>query len=72
MTLSIIATANHWWIDAVAAAFLVLGAVAVWRVLHAWMGDRRWSWARMRFQPEAGIAQLESHANEHRCEHAGP
>ncbi len=63
MTLAIIATANHWWIDAAAAALLILAAVAVWRVVRAWVGDRRWSWTRMRFQADRGIAQLEAHAN---------
>jgi hypothetical protein len=63
MTLSIIATANHWWIDAAAAAVIILGAVAVWRIVHAWMGDRRWSWTKMRFQAADGIERLEAMAN---------
>lgn len=64
MTLSIIATANHWWIDAAAAALLVLIGIALWRVLAAWVGDRRWSWAAMRFQADDGIRRLEHLANE--------
>ncbi len=64
MTLSIIATANHWWIDAAAAAFLVITGIALWRVLSAWVGDRRWSWAAMRFQAHDGIRRLEDLANE--------
>jgi hypothetical protein len=63
MTLSIIATANHWWIDAVAAAMLVVGGIAAYRVITAWLGDRRWSWAQMRFQTADGLEQLEAHAN---------
>ena len=64
MTLSIIATANHWWIDAAAAAVLVLAAIAGWRVLKVWAGDRRWSWTRMRFQAADGVDQLETLAND--------
>jgi hypothetical protein len=64
MTLSIIATANHWWIDAAAAAALVLIAIGAWRLLRVWAGDRRWSWTRMRFEAAAGIERLESFANE--------
>jgi hypothetical protein len=64
MTLSIIATANHWWIDAAAAGLLVLAGIASWRVLRAWLGDRRWSWTKMRFQAADGIERLESMANE--------
>ena len=64
MTLSIIATANHWWIDAAAAAFLVVLGIAAWRVLTAWIGDRRWSWTAMRFQAGDGIKKLEDLANE--------
>lgn len=64
MTLSIIATANHWWIDAAAAALLVVTGIAVWRVLTAWVGDRRWSWTSMRFQAGDGIKKLEDLANE--------
>jgi hypothetical protein len=63
MTLSIIATANHWWIDAAAAAILILGAIAGWRVIRAWAGDRHWSWTKMRFQAADGIERLESMAN---------
>ncbi len=64
MTLAIIATANHWWIDAAAAAFLVVTGIAAWRVLTAWIGDRHWSWTAMRFQAGDGIKKLEDLANE--------
>ena len=64
MALSIIATANHWWIDAAAAALLIIAGIVVWRSITAWIGDRHWSWTRMRFQTEAGIEQLETLANE--------
>ena len=64
MTLSIIATANHWWIDAAAAAVLVLIAIGSWRLLRVWAGDRHWSWTRMRFEAAEGIDRLESFANE--------
>lgn len=70
MTLSIIATANHWWIDAAAAAFLVIAGIALWRVLTAWVGDRQWSWTSMRFQAGDGIRKLEDLANEPRSESA--
>jgi hypothetical protein len=64
MTLSIIATANHWWIDAAAAALIVLGAVAVWRLAQAWSGGRRFIWSRLRFESDVGIEQIESFASE--------
>jgi hypothetical protein len=64
MTLAIIATANHWWIDAAAAGLIVLLAVATWRVLQAWAGDRQWSWTAMRFRSHEGIQRLETLANE--------
>ncbi len=64
MTLAIIGTANHWWMDAAAAALLIVGAIAVWRGVSAWIGDRRWSWTKFRFETSAGIAQLEAFANE--------
>lgn len=64
MTLSIIATANHWWIDAAAAALLVVAGIAMYRGLTAWVGDRTWSWTAMRFQTADGIDRLESFANE--------
>jgi len=51
MTLAIIATGNHWWIDAAAAAFLVLAGIGGWRVAARWVGDREWSWSRLRFGP---------------------
>jgi hypothetical protein len=63
MVLSILATANHWWIDAAAAGVLVIVAIGVWRFAARWIGDRHWSWTRLRFQTAAGIERLESHAN---------
>lgn len=63
MTLAIIATANHWWIDAAAAALLIVGAIGAYRVTRAWIGDRQWSWTQFRFQTASGIEQLEEHAN---------
>jgi len=63
MALAIIATANHWWIDAAAAGVIILGAIAAWRVLKAWVGDRHWSWTRLRFETDAAIARLERYAN---------
>ena len=62
MTLSIIATANHWWIDAAAAALIVLAAVGVWRLAQAWVGDRRFSWRRMHFESTATIDDVPSTA----------
>jgi hypothetical protein len=64
MTLSIIGTANHWWIDAAAAGLIIVAAIAVWRAVTAWAGDRHWSWTKLRFETGAGIAQLEAYANE--------
>ena len=66
MTLSIIGTANHWWIDAAAAGLLVLGAISAWRVINRLLPERRWLWNQVRFQTEseAGIEQMESHAND--------
>ncbi len=63
-TLSIIATANHWWIDAAASAVLVLLAIGVWRLIQVWAGGRNFVWSQMRFESSAGIEQLESFANE--------
>ena len=61
MVLSIIATGNHWWIDAAAAAAIIIGAVVmISRVVTLWAGDRRWSWTAMRFQTDDGVAQLEA------------
>lgn len=71
MTLSIIATANHWWIDAAMAAFLVVIGIGIWRLLMVWVGDRRWSWTAMRFQAGDGIKKLEDLANEP-CSSAEP
>ena len=67
MAMSIIATGNHWWIDAAAAAVIIIGSVALYRMLKLWAGDRRWSWTKMRFQTDEGLAQLEEHANS-RCD----
>ena len=63
MTLAIIATANHWWIDAAVAGILIMAAIGVYRVVRAWVGDRRWSWTKFRFQTAAGLDELEAHAN---------
>jgi hypothetical protein len=63
MTLSIIATANHWWIDAAAAALIIIVGIVLGGVARAWIGDRHWSWTRFRFQTVDGIAQLEHLAN---------
>lgn len=64
MTLSIIATANHWWIDAAAAAILVLLGIVLYRGLRAWVGDRAWSWSAMRFRTDQDVRHLEELANE--------
>jgi hypothetical protein len=64
MTLSIIGTANHWWIDAAAAGLIIVAAIAVSRAVRAWAGDRHWSWTKLRFETNAAIAQLEAYANE--------
>ena len=64
MTLSIIATANHWWIDAAAAGVLVVAGIASYRAIRASIGDRTWSWTAMRFQADEGIRRLEDLANE--------
>ena len=50
MTLAIIATANHWWIDAAAAGFLIVAAVAVWRLACARVGAGRSSRGRPEFE----------------------
>ena len=63
MVLSIIATGNHWWIDAAAAAAIILGVVMISRMITLWAGDRRWSWTAMRFQTSEGVAKLEALAN---------
>lgn len=63
MTLAIIATANHWWIDAAAAALIIIGALMGWQVLTRWVGDRTWSWRAMRFQTREGVERLEQFAN---------
>jgi PAP2 superfamily len=63
MAMSIIATGNHWWIDAAAAAVIIIGSVAGYRMLKLWAGDRRWSWTAMRFKTDDGLAQLEELAN---------
>lgn len=64
MTLSIIATANHWWIDAAAAGLLVVLGIALYRGLRAWVGDRTWSWTAMRFHADDSIRRLEQMAND--------
>ncbi|HEY5663795.1 MAG TPA: phosphatase PAP2 family protein [Ilumatobacter sp.] len=64
MTLSIIATANHWWIDAAAAAVIVLLGIGLWRLVQRWARGRRWSWTKWRFEAASGIKRLESFANE--------
>ena len=63
MAMSIIATGNHWWIDAAAAAVIIVGAVALYRVIELWAGDRHWSWTAMRFKTDEGLVQLEELAN---------
>jgi hypothetical protein len=63
MTLAIIATGNHWWIDAAAAALIIISATMVWRMVAQWGGDRTWSWTAMRFQSHDDIARLEEFAN---------
>jgi hypothetical protein len=63
MVLSIIATGNHWWIDAAAAAVIIVGVVMVSRIITLWAGDRHWSWTAMRFQTREGVAKLEALAN---------
>jgi hypothetical protein len=63
MAMSIIATGNHWWIDAAAAAVIIVGAVALYRMVKLWAGDRRWSWTAMRFKTDEGLARLEELAN---------
>lgn len=64
MALAIIGTANHWWMDAAAAGLIIVGTIAVGRAAKAWIGDRRWSWTKLRFETSAGIAKLEAFANE--------
>jgi len=41
MALSIIGTANHWWIDAAAAAMIIVGSIAIWRVGSVALARRR-------------------------------
>ena len=60
MVLAIIATANHWWIDAAAAGAIIGGAVMGWRFVARWGGDRTWSWSALRFQRPDDIARLEA------------
>jgi hypothetical protein len=64
MVLAIIATANHWWIDAAAGAVLVMIGLGLWRMMAGYIGDRHWSWTAMRFQAADGIQRLEVLANE--------
>lgn len=63
MALSIVATANHWWMDAAASAVMIVAFIIVWRLMMTWVGDRHWSWRKLRFETEAGLAELESFAN---------
>lgn len=67
MTLAIIATANHWWIDAAAAALIIVFGILVGNVARAWIGDRHWSWTKMRFQTADGLERLEALANSSRA-----
>jgi hypothetical protein len=60
MTLAIIATANHWWIDAAAAAGIIVVSIMAWRFLVGWVGDREWSWSNLRFQQAEQIERIES------------
>jgi hypothetical protein len=66
--LAIIATANHWWIDAAAAAVLIIAAIGMYRLASVWIGDRHWSWTKFRFQAADGIEKLEAHANEQQAD----
>jgi len=59
MTLSIIATANHWWIDAAAAALIVLAAVGMMRLVQKRAGGRLSLWSRTRIESTVGIGQPE-------------
>lgn len=59
MTLAIIATANHWWIDAAAAGALIVAAIALWRLVSRWIGDREWSWSEMRFRAVERVHRVE-------------
>ena len=68
MTLAIIATANHWWIDAAAAAGLIGAGIVLWRALSRWVGDRTWSWTRLRLQAAEGIDRLQVVANTGRTD----
>ena len=68
MLLAIIATANHWWIDAAAAAILIVAAMGVSRALNHWVGDRTWSWTRFRLSTAEGVDRLEQLANEEAAE----
>lgn len=63
MALAIIATANHWWMDAAASAFIIVASIVIWQLAVTWVGDRHWSWRKFGFETEAGIAELESFAN---------
>lgn len=64
MVLAIIATANHWWIDAAVAAVLILGAIGIAHAVRHLVGDRRWSWSRFRLDAVHGIDRLEGVARE--------
>lgn len=60
MTLAIIATANHWWIDAAAAAGIIVSSIMAWRFLVNWVGDRQWSWSELRFQQADELERIEA------------
>ena len=64
MVLAIIATANHWWIDAAVAAVIIVFFMGVGRAISAWVGDRTWSWTKFRLDAAHGVHQLEVLANE--------
>lgn len=55
MVLAIIATANHWWIDAAAAAIIILFFMGLSRGIRALVGDRTWSWTRFRLHADEDV-----------------
>jgi hypothetical protein len=60
MTLAIIATANHWWIDAAAAALIIVATITGWQFVSSWIGDRTWSWTALRFQRREQVDRIEA------------
>ena len=70
MLLAIIATANHWWIDAAAAAILIVIAMGIGRGVSHWVGDRTWSWTKFRLHTVEGVDDLERLANDHPDAHS--